>query len=139
MPLDNCWAYGMTTLAEVVARVATPSRGDAVRHRLAPFAHLVGTGGGEIASGSIHRPLGQMASLLGRRDDALAHFDAARTVRRASRADIWVTHTDLDEAIARLRRGTEDDLRTALELLEDVDARANGREWTVSKHERTRS
>ena len=35
-------------------------------------------------------------------------------------ADIWITHTDLDEAIARLRRGTEHDLRAALELLEAV-------------------
>ena len=37
-------------------------------------------------------------------------------------ADIWITHTDLDEAIARLRRGTEDDRRAALELLEAVRA-----------------
>jgi DNA-binding NarL/FixJ family response regulator len=89
----------------------------------------MGTGAGEIASGSVHRPLGQLASVLGRHDDALEHFDAARTVHRAYRADVWLTRTDLDEAVARLRRGTGDDVRKSVELLEDVRETSRRREW----------
>ena len=131
MPLDNNWLFGMTMLAEVVARVGDSDLAGTLYEALAPFADLLGAGGGETASGSVHRPLGQLASLLGRHDDALRHFDAARTVHRAYGADIWITHTDLDEAIARLRRGTEDDRLAALELLEAVRATSQRREWSA--------
>ena len=113
LPHDNGWAYGMTVLAEIVTRTGDKELAETLYDEMLPFAHLMATGGGEIAGGSIERPLGQLASLLGRPDDALAHFDAARAVHRAYRADIWVTHTDVDEAVARLRRGTDDDRRVA--------------------------
>ncbi len=61
----------------------------------------------------------------------LTHFDSARAVHRAYRADIWITHTDLDEAIARLRRGPGDDQRTALKLLADVRATSQRRGWAA--------
>jgi DNA-binding NarL/FixJ family response regulator len=131
MPLDNNWLFGMTILAEVVARVGGSDLAGALYDALAPFHDLLGAGGGEVASGSIHRPLGQMASLLGRHDDALTHFASARAVHRAYRADIWITHTDLDEAIARLRRGTGDDQGTALKLLADVRATSERRGWAA--------
>ena len=107
LPRDNGWLFGMTMLAEVVARVDDADLAAVIYEALEPFAHLVGAGGGEIASGSVHRPLGQLASVLQRHDDALAHFDSARDVHRRYRADIWLTRTDLDEAVALIRRGTD--------------------------------
>jgi DNA-binding NarL/FixJ family response regulator len=130
LPHDNGWAYGMTALAEIVSRVEDTSLATTLYEMMLPFAHLMATGGGEIAGGSLHRSLGQLASVLGRTDDALAHFDQARDVHRAYRADIWVTHTDVDEAVARLRRGSEDDRRTATDLLQAAGEVSRRRGWT---------
>jgi DNA-binding CsgD family transcriptional regulator len=118
LPLDNGWLFGMTMLAEVTSRVGDRELASLQYVALEPFAAQVGTGANEIASGSIHRPLGQLASVLGRTDDALAHFEAAQVVHRAYRADIWITHTDIDEATARLRRGSDEDRRRAAKLVE---------------------
>jgi DNA-binding NarL/FixJ family response regulator len=129
MPLDNSWAYGMTMLAEVVARLNDGGLAVTLHDALLPFAQLMATGGGEIAGGSLHRSLGQLASVLGRADDALARFEAARAVHRAYRADIWITHTDVDEAVARLRRGTEEDRRVATALLQSAGEISRRRGW----------
>ncbi len=131
MPLDNSWAYGMTMLAEVVARVDDHDLALTLHDALLPFAHLMATGGGEIAGGSIHRSVGQLASVLGRTDDAFVCFDAARAVHRAYRADIWVTHTDVDEAVARLRRGSDEDRRIAAQLLQAAGEASRRRGWVA--------
>jgi DNA-binding NarL/FixJ family response regulator len=129
LPLDNNWLFGMTILAEVIARLDDTALAAVVYDALVPYSDLFGTGGGEVASGSIQRPLAQLASVLARYDDAISRFGSARAVHRAYGADIWIAHTDLDEAIARLRRGTEDDLRIAVELLEDLRATSQRRGW----------
>ena len=126
LPYDNGWLFGMTVLAEVTSRVGDRELAALQYGALEPFAAQVGTGANEIASGSIHRPLGQLASVLGRTDDALAHFEAAQLAHRAYRADIWITHTDIDEAVARLRRGTEEEARRVARLL-DTAAEASRR------------
>ncbi len=131
MPLDNCWAFGMTMLAEVISRVGDSDLAALVHDALLPFAHLVGSGGGEVVSGSIHRPLGQLASVQGRTDDAIAHFETARAVHRAYRADIWTTRTDVDEADrARLRRGSDDDGLRAVELLQAAGDVSRRQGWS---------
>jgi predicted ATPase/DNA-binding CsgD family transcriptional regulator len=118
LPLDNGWLFGMTVLAEIVARVDDRELAAAIHDRLVPFRHLVGSGGGEVLSGSAHRPIGQMLSVLGRHDEALAELAAAGEVHRRFRADLWAAHTDLDEAAVRLRRGHEDDRRRAAALVQ---------------------
>ncbi|HMK10016.1 MAG TPA: LuxR C-terminal-related transcriptional regulator, partial [Acidimicrobiales bacterium] len=100
-------------------------------HAMLPFAHLMATGGGEIAGGSLERSLGQLASVLERTDDALAHFSRARATHRAYRADIWVTRTDVDEAAARLRRGTDEDRRIATQLLQTAGEVSRRRGWVA--------
>ncbi len=131
LPLDNGWLFGMTMLAEVTSRIGDRELAALQYGALEPFAAQVGTGANEIASGSIHRPLGQLASVLGRPDEALAHFDAAQVVHRAYRADIWITHTDIDEAMARLRRGTGEDVRIALGLLHNAGDTARRERWAA--------
>ncbi len=78
MPHDNGWAYGMATLSEVVLRLGDEALAVTLYDEMLPFAHLMATGGGEIAGGSLERSLGQVAAVLGRTDDALAHFERAR-------------------------------------------------------------
>ncbi len=79
MPHDNGWAYGMTTLSEIVLRLGDEALAVTLYGEMLPFAHLMATGGGEIAGGSLERSLGQVAAVLGRTDDALAHLDKARS------------------------------------------------------------
>ncbi len=129
LPHDNGWAYGMTVLAEIVTRTGDKELTATLYDEMLPFAHLMATGGGEISGGSIERSLGQLASLLGRPDDALAHLDRARAVHRGYRSDIWVTHTDVDEAAVRLRCGTEEDRRVAAHLLQVAGAVSRRRGW----------
>ncbi len=129
LPHDNGWAYGVTTLSEVIERTGDQDLAATLYAETLPFAHLMATGGGEIAGGSLERSLGQLASVLGRTDEALAHFDAARAAHRAYRSDLWVTHTDVDEAVARLRRGTEDDRRVATALLQSAGEASRRHSW----------
>ncbi|HTN80417.1 MAG TPA: AAA family ATPase, partial [Acidimicrobiales bacterium] len=100
LPHDNGWAYGMATLSDVVARTLDRDLAQTMYEAMVPFAHLMATGGGEIAGGALERSLGQLASVLDRTDDALVHFERARALHRAYRSDIWVAHTDVEEAAA---------------------------------------
>ena len=129
MPHDNGWAYGMTTLSEIVLRLGDEALAVTLYGEMLPFAHLMATGGGEIAGGSLERSLGQVAAVLGRTDDALAHLEKARATHRAYRADIWVTRTDVDEAAARLRRGSDEDRRIAADLLQAAGDVSRRRGW----------
>ena len=83
LPHDNGWAYGMATLSEIVARTGDTDLAPILYEEMLPYAHLMATGGGEIGGGSLERSLGQVASVLGRTDEALSHLDAARSVHRA--------------------------------------------------------
>ena len=129
LPHDNGWAYGMSTLSEIVARTGDTDLATILYDEMLPYAHLMATGGGEIGGGSLERSLGQVASVLGRTDEALSHLDAARTVHRAYRADIWVTRTDVDDAVVRLKRGTDDDRRIAAQLLQAAGEVSRRRGW----------
>ena len=117
LPRDNGWLFGMTMLAEIAARLDHAALASRLHAPLLPYAELVGTGAAEIPCGSVERPLGQLAAVLGNPEEALARFDTARAVDRRYRADIWVTHTDVEESVARLRRDVGDDRAVATELL----------------------
>jgi hypothetical protein len=52
LPYHNSWAYGMATLAEVVARTGDRDLAAVMYDKMLPFAHLMATAGGEIAGGS---------------------------------------------------------------------------------------
>jgi tetratricopeptide (TPR) repeat protein len=70
-----------------------------------------------FALGSTSRPLGILASLVGRFDDAARHFDDALRMNERMEARPWVAHTQ--EAYARmlLRRNARGDREHADELL----------------------
>ena len=100
LPHDNGWAYGMSTLSEIVARTGDTDLATILYDEMLPYAHLMATGGGEIGGGSLERSLGQVASVLGRTDEALSHLDAARDCapRRTaptsgSPAPMWTTRS----------------------------------------------
>jgi DNA-binding CsgD family transcriptional regulator len=98
LPYSNDWVAAMTLLAEVVARLGLAGEAGAMYDAMAPYAHLVGTMGGEVPTGSMHRPLGQLAALLGRWEDAERHLRAALEVHARMRAELWLAHTEFDLA-----------------------------------------
>lgn len=67
-------------------------------------------------SGSLHWPLGQLAALLGRTDDALGHYQTAVTVNARIGARPFVALAQLDWASALQARAARGDLPQALDL-----------------------
>lgn len=75
------------------------------------------TGTGSVfVGGSLHRQLGQLASLLGRTEQALGHFTQAMTINTRIGARPFVTLTQLDWAVTLRTRGGHGDFGLALAM-----------------------
>jgi ATP/maltotriose-dependent transcriptional regulator MalT len=98
LPHSNDWLSGMSLLAEVATRADMRHVASAMYDALLPYASCVGTAGGEPVTGSVHRPLGQLAALLGRDDDAQEHFERALAVHTRMRAELWIARSEIDLA-----------------------------------------
>src|SRR5271166_3230142 len=83
-----------------------------------PLADQGGTVGSGLVSlyGSVHWPLGRLAALLGRTEQALDHFASALAVNTRLGARPFVVVTRLDWATTLAGRAAGDDLAQALEL-----------------------
>ena len=82
-------------------------------------------GSGLVAlQGSLHWPLGRLAALLGRTEQALDHFASAQAVHTRLGARPLVALTRLDTAAVLRDRGTRDDLAQARELARQAAAEA---------------
>ncbi len=83
-----------------------------------PIAAHDGTVGSGLVTlqGSVHWPLGRLAALLGRTDQALDHFAAALAVNTRLGARPFVVVTRLDWAATLAGRAAGDDLAQAREL-----------------------
>ena len=82
-------------------------------------------GSGLVAlQGSLHWPLGLLAALLGRTEQALDHFASAQAVHTRLGARPLVALTRLDTAAVLRERGTRDDLAQARELARQAAAEA---------------
>ncbi len=90
--------------------------------------HTVGSGatgtGVVFLSGSVHWPLGRLAALLDRTEEALEHFATAVTVNTRLGARPFVVHTRLDWAETLHARGARGDHTAALELARQAAAEA---------------
>ncbi len=85
---------------------------------LAPYAMLTAVAIPEIAIGPVGRPLGLLATLLGRFDDAETHFDEALRISARLGARPALAHTQCDYARMLARRDGDGDLAQARELAE---------------------
>ena len=106
------------SLAEVSWLLGRADHAASIYQRLLPHAgsHVVdGVAGRSL--GSCDRYLAHMATLVGRWEQADAHFDAAQRCHERMGARIWVAHTNVDQARMLLARRGPDDLSRAVELL----------------------
>jgi len=95
-------------------------------HRLGPYSTLTGAVGTGLVVmfGSPHWPLGRLADLLGRTQQALDHFAQAEAVNTRLGARPFVVLTRLDWAAALHRRASGGDLAQARMLARQAAAEA---------------
>ena len=98
IPYNNDWLASLTLLAEVASRLELRDAAASIYDRLQPYAHLVGSAGGEPVTGAIERPLGMLAATLGRLDDARAHHERALERHTRMRAELFIAHSEFDLA-----------------------------------------
>jgi DNA-binding SARP family transcriptional activator len=125
--VDEQWAVSVCLLAETCAIIGGARPAAALYDVLAPFAAQSAIAVPELALDSIHRPLGILATMLGRFEPAEAHFVAAAAVNARMGARPWVAHTQAEHARMLLRRGERE---RAAELL--ARARATARELGIA-------
>ena len=108
IPRDLMWLFAMSRLSEVVSALGDGRRAAILYELLLPYAERCATTSFSAYRGSVSRPLGLLATVLGRYDDAERHFERALATNARIRARVWVTHTQHDYArmlVARDRPG----------------------------------
>jgi DNA-binding SARP family transcriptional activator len=110
--VDEEWLFSMCLLADVCVRIEDSELGRRVYDALFPHASLNAVAVAEVGLGSASRALGVLAGMLGRFEDAVAHFDEALRMNARMGARPALAHTD--HAYARLlaaSAGPEDQAR----------------------------
>jgi tetratricopeptide (TPR) repeat protein len=124
IPEDPGWIVTVTMLADVCAELGDHERAATLYDVLAPHtARIVVIGPGVVCTGSAARAVGRLAALLGRWDDADAHFSEAVRVNTAIRAAPALAHTHVARAEAARRRGesSREHAAAALAIAGDLD------------------
>jgi DNA-binding SARP family transcriptional activator/tetratricopeptide (TPR) repeat protein len=115
---DANWLATMTLLAEISATLGETAAADDLYRLLAPYAdRSVVLGFGAACRGSVALQLGQLAALLGRREDAEVHFAAAFEANQRMGARAALAHTRYRRALALLAGNHGTHLERACELL----------------------
>lgn len=108
-----------TGLAELCWRLDDVERGGPLYDYLLPYAD-VHVQYGLASLGACARSLGQLATLLGRFDDAENHFRVAHRFHRHMEARAWLAHTQVDHARMLLQRRQTWDIEHGAELLQSA-------------------
>ena len=114
LPLDGIWLGAVAYLAETAAALGDATHAAALHELLEPYADRnVAIGWASTCAGSASRHLGLLADLLGKREQAVAHFESALAMNERMRARPWVARTQvelarvlLQTAAGRERAGT---------------------------------
>ncbi len=125
LPLDFVWSPGMALLTDTCAALGDSARAGVLYELFLPFAHQVVVGGtGQYSLGSVSRSLGVLAAMMGRWDDAQAHFEDALAVNRRIGAWAFLVRTQRAYAEMLLDRDGPGDAGTARDLVEEALAAA---------------
>ncbi|MCH7810957.1 MAG: tetratricopeptide repeat protein, partial [Chloroflexi bacterium] len=128
IPRDGNWPIALALLSEICTRLGDMERAAALYEMGRPFADvciLVGTMIDCYGSGS--RYLGQLASTLGRWDDAVQHFEHALEMNARLRSDRWVARTQLEYGRMLLARDEPGDREKAQALVTEALSTAEKR------------
>jgi DNA-binding CsgD family transcriptional regulator len=115
-PKDNEWLFALGLIAESAASLGDLPRAEALYDHLSPYASLVALAASEVSLGPVDRPLGMLATALGRDAHAAAHFDSAIAACQRTGARPWLAHTEAAYAAMLTSRGSPEDRARAFEL-----------------------
>jgi DNA-binding winged helix-turn-helix (wHTH) protein len=122
---DEHWMVSMSLLASAAVVLRDRRRAGILYARLLPFRHLaVSHDLMRCVAGSAEHPLGQLALVLERPADAVAHFEAALAQERAMGAGPACVRSALGLASALLARGAAGDRETAARAQDEALALA---------------
>ena len=125
IPRDLMWMHTMVRLAELVGFFRDARRAALLYELLLPYAdRYVIAGILATCRGSVSWPLGVLATVLSRYDDAQRHFEAALEMNARIRARMWVAYTQYDYARMLVTRDGPGDRATAAALARDALAMA---------------
>jgi DNA-binding SARP family transcriptional activator len=120
--LDEEWLLGICLLAETCVLLEAAGHAARLHELLLPYAALNAIAVPQLALGSTSRPLGMLATLLGRFEDAERHFEEALRMNERMGARPWLAHTQEGYARLLLRRDAGGDRERAEELQSQADA-----------------
>ncbi|MFL5868960.1 MAG: ATP-binding protein [Thermoleophilaceae bacterium] len=120
LPRDSAWLLTMCRAADTCARLGDRAAAAVLYDLLLPFGerNVVLGRVASITIGSAARHLGQLATTLGRLDEAAGHFEAALEMNGRTGARPWLGLTAGDYAQMLRTRDGDGDARRAGELVE---------------------
>ncbi len=117
LPRDNVWFGAMAALAETVAALCLRDRALALYAQLAPFAGRNVVTPTVAFLGPVEMWLGILARVGGNGEQALEHFDRARTAAARNGDRMSVVRIAVEEAATLVDHGGADALGRARELI----------------------
>jgi tetratricopeptide (TPR) repeat protein len=120
--VDEEWLASICLLADTCAILKDTARAPSLYELLLPYAALNAIGIPEFALDSTHRPLGVLATLLGRFEDAEQHFEQALRMNEKMGARPSVAHTQHGHGRLLLTRNAPGDRERAHHLLARAQA-----------------
>jgi class 3 adenylate cyclase/tetratricopeptide (TPR) repeat protein len=120
VPWDLMWSVTVFLWADACSRLGLLDRAAELYERLAPFSDQLAVSG-SMVSGSIPFQLGNLASTLGRYEEAEAHFGAAAGIEERLGAPLLLARTHVSWARALIARGRPEDLDRAKHMLEQAE------------------
>jgi tetratricopeptide (TPR) repeat protein len=114
----------VAALCGVAAYLGDVPRAKLLYGLLSPYADRCVVTFSLLCAGSAARPLGILATMLARFEDAEHHFEQALRTNTQIKSPLWTAHTQHDYARMLLLRNHRDDRHRALEALHDAVATA---------------
>ena len=115
--VDEEWLLSICLLADTCAILGDADRAAPLYELLLPYGSLNAVAVPELALDSSSRPLGILATLLGRFEEAARHFEEALRMNETMGARASLAHTQKDYARMLLRRSSQGDQERAEKLL----------------------
>jgi tetratricopeptide (TPR) repeat protein len=122
LPRNDEWLFGISLLAEVVELVDDRARAQCLYDFLRPHHDQIAVAAIVVGNGAIARPLGILASVLGRLEDADGHFAEAVAVEQRLGAHLSVARSEYDWARVLLAADRPGDRERARGLLDQASA-----------------
>ena len=125
VPRDWNWLASMFVLADICVDLGETKHAQIVYRLLAPYSARNAMLGWYHTYGSVACALGRLAGLIGRLDEAEAHFERALAANARIRATVPLAHAECELAKLLLARGEGDHSERAGALLTSAHRKAD--------------